>query len=170
VGRPGLYPHALRHSFASRLRANGADLALIQEALGHSEIGTTMIYSHLSTPDRQATLARFLGAAPAAPVVVAPPEPAWAPTPLEPPRVSPSRRRRDATVGPHIVLGDRIRRVRHRLGLRQCELAPKLEVGLITLVRAERGARMPRLPMLQRLAELGGVSVDWLLTGGGRDA
>jgi site-specific recombinase XerD len=59
VGRR-LYPHALRHSFASRLRTQGADLALIQDALGHSEIGTTMIYAHLATPDQRAALTRAL--------------------------------------------------------------------------------------------------------------
>jgi site-specific recombinase XerD len=53
-------PHKLRHSFASRLREAGGDLAIIQEALGHADIGTTMIYAHLSTPDRQARLTQLL--------------------------------------------------------------------------------------------------------------
>jgi hypothetical protein len=35
----------------------------------------------------------------------------------------------------------------------------------MTIVRAERGAWMPRLVLLQRIAELGGVSVDWLVGG-----
>jgi site-specific recombinase XerD len=59
VGRP-VHPHLLRHSFASRLRGNGADLQLIQEALGHATIGTTTRYAHLSTPARTRALTRLL--------------------------------------------------------------------------------------------------------------
>jgi integrase/recombinase XerC len=53
-------PHVLRHSFASRLRENGAPPELIQEALGHASINTTMIYAHISTAKRKAELARYL--------------------------------------------------------------------------------------------------------------
>lgn len=59
VDEKKVHPHSIRHSFATHILENGIDIRILQELLGHSDISTTEIYTHLSSKKLEEAVKRF---------------------------------------------------------------------------------------------------------------